>query len=211
MVVISFEKQKKGERYNLYVDGEFFSGIEPDVIVKYSFKNFMEIEREKLEQIVLESESFYAFNKALKYLSKSMKTENEIRDYLINKSIRKDAVENAILKLIEYKYINDDLYTKNYVDFYKEKYGKIKLKQNLLNKNIDEEIISKYLNYNEEDNLETIILLINKQSKNREIDLKLKQKITRNLLSKGYSFDIIKKGFNMVGNNEDWDWYSRNR
>jgi len=205
MVVISFEKQKKGERYNLYVDGEFFSGIEPDVIVKYCFKNYMEIEREKLEQIVLESESFYAFNKALKHLSKSMKTENEIRDYLINKSIRKDAVENAILKLIEYKYINDDLYTKNYVDFYKEKYGKIKLKQNLLNKNINEEIIEKYLSFNEEESLNKIISLIEKQIKNKEIDLKLKQKITRSLLSKGYSFDIIKKGFNMVGNNEDWD------
>ena len=205
MVVISFEKQKKGDRYNLYLDGEFYSGIEPDVIVKYSFKNFMEIEKEKIEQIVQESETFYAFNKALNYLSKSMKTENEIREYLLKKGVKKEVVENAIVKLIEYKYINDEIYAKNYVEFYKEKFGKLKIKQNLLNKKIDEEIISKHLDYNEEENLENVAKLIEKQRKNKEFDLKLKQKITRNLLSKGYSFDIINKGFKRVEKNENWD------
>lgn len=205
MVVISFEKQKKGDRYNLYLDGEFYSGLEPDVIVKYSFKNFMEIEKDKIEQIVLESESFYAFNKALNYLSKSMKTENEIREYLLKKSIKKEMVENAIEKLIEYKYINDEIYAKNYVDFYKEKLGKLKIKQNLLNKKIDNKIITKFIDYSEDENLDNIVKLIEKQSKNKELDLKLKQKIIRNLLSKGYSYEIIKKGFKKVDNDEDWD------
>lgn len=205
MVTISFEKQKKGERYNLYIDGDFFSGVEPDVLVKYSLKNFMEIEREKIEEMVLESETFYAFNKALNYLSKSMKTENEIREYLLKKGINKQATENAILKLIEYKYIDYEIYAKNYVDFYKEKFGKLKLKQNLQNKKIDEEIISKFLDYSEDDGLENVVKLIEKQIKNKELDIKLKQKVIRNLMSKGYSFEIIKKGFKKVGSNEDWD------
>lgn len=205
MVVINFEKQKKGDRYNLFVDGEFYSGIEPDVIVKYSFKNFMEIEREKIEEIVLESETFYAFNKSLNYLSKQMKTENDIREYLLNKGIKKEAVENAVEKLKEYKYINDEIYVKNYVEYYKEKYGKIKLKQNLLNKKIDEEIIKTYLDYDEEENLNVVVSLIEKQSKNKELDIKLKQKIIRNLSSKGYSFELIKKAFKKVGSDENWD------
>ena len=205
MVVISFEKQKKGERYNLYVDGVFYSGIEPDIIVKYGFVNFMEIEKQKIEQIVLESESFYAFNKALKYLSKVLKTESEIKEYLLNKGIKKEVVDVAVVKLKEYNYINDEHYAKNYVDFYKEKYGKLKLKQNLLNKKIDEEIIEKYLSFDELESLENVVKLIEKQTKNKELDLKLKQKITRNLFSKGYSLDIIKKGFKKVENNEDWD------
>lgn len=205
MVVINFEKQKKGDRYNLFVDGEFYSGIEPDVIVKYSFKNFMEIEREKIEKIVLESETFYAFNKSLNYLSKQMKTENDIREYLLNKGIKKEAVENAIEKLKEYKYINDEIYVKNYVEYYKDKCGKIKIKHSLQNKKIDEEIIKTYLDYDEEENLNVVISLIEKQSKNKELDIKLKQKIIRNLSSKGYSFELIKKAFKKVGSYENWD------
>lgn len=205
MVQISFEKQKKGNRYNLYVDGEFYSGIELDTIVKYSFKENQEIEKEKLDEYLLESESFYAFNKGLKYLSKSMKTESEIKDYLKTKNFKPDVINLAIKKLYEYNYINDELYVKNYVEFYKTKYGKLKLKQNLLNKKIDEELIDEYLSYDEEDNLDIVYNLIEKQLKNKDLDDKLKQKIIRNLLSKGYNFDIIKKAFKKVGKDEDWD------
>ena len=206
MVTINLEKQKKGERYNLFLDGEFYSGIEPDCIVKYSLENGKEFEKEKIEQIILESESFYAFNKALKYLSRSMKTENEIREYLISKQIKKEVVEITINKLYEYNYINDELFVKNYIDFYKEKYGKNKLRQNLSFKKIDDELIEKYLNFDESDNLEIVVNFIKKQLIGKELDLKTKQKIIRNLSAKGYSFDTIKKAFNSLGeSDENWD------
>ena len=205
MVQISFEKQKKGNRFNLYLDGEFYSGIELDTIVKYGLKNYQEIEKQKLESYILESESFFAFNKALKYLSKSMKTESEIKDYLKTKNFNNNVIDLAIEKLYEYKYINDEIYVKNYVDFYKNKYGKLKIKQNLINKKINEEIIDEFLSYNEEESLLIVINLIEKMIKNKELDDKLKQKVIRNLLSKGYSYDIIKSAFKRIKDNEDWD------
>ena len=176
-MIISLEKQKKGDRYNLYLDGEFYNGIEPDSIVKYHLKDGIDIEKEKVDEILLESESFYGFNKVLKYISKSMKTTGEIEDYLKKHDFKQIVIANIINKLNEYKYVNDELYCKSYIDFYKEKYGKNKIKQNLLLKKIDEEII--------------------KQSRNKELDLKLKQKIIRNLISKGYNYELIKQAINM--------------
>lgn len=205
MVQISFEKQKKGNRFNLYLDGEFYSGIELDTIVKYGLKNYQDIEKQKLDSYILESESFFAFNKALKYLSKSMKTESEIKDYLKTKNFNNNVIDLAIEKLYEYKYINDEIYVKNYVDFYKNKYGKLKIKQNLINKKINEEIIDEFLSFNEEESLLIVINLIEKMIKNKELDDKLKQKVIRNLLSKGYSYDIIKSAFKRIKDNEDWD------
>lgn len=196
-MIISLEKQKKGDRYNLYLDGEFCSGIEPDSIVKYHLKDGIDIEKEKVDEILLESESFYGFNKVLKYISKSMKTTGEIEDYLKKHDFKQIVIANIINKLNEYKYVNDELYCKSYIDFYKDKYGKNKIKQNLLLKKIDEEIINLYLDFDDEISIENIKREIIKQSKNKELDLKLKQKIIRNLISKGYNYELIKQAINM--------------
>ncbi|MGN1222567.1 MAG: RecX family transcriptional regulator [Christensenellales bacterium] len=203
MVTISFEKQKKDERYNLYLDGEFFSGIEPDIIVKYSLKNGQEFDKDKIVNIVLESESFNAFNKALKYISKSMKTQGEMEKYLLSKGFNADVVKIAIDKLIEYKYIDDEKYIETYVQFYKNECGKQKIKQALLSKKLDEELIEKYLSYSEEENLEKICQLIKKYSKNKDLDYNEKIKIKRRLFSKGYSVEIINKAFNNLGDYDD--------
>lgn len=205
MVTINFEKQKKGNRYNLYVDGEFYSGIENYTIILHNLKNSQLIEKEKLEEILLSNESEHAFNKALHFLTKSMRTEGEIKKYLKSKDISDIVINVTLQKLKDYKYLDDVLYTKEYIEMYKNKYGKMKLKQNLLNKYINEDIIDEYLSFDEEETLESVVNLIEKQIKNKELDIKLKQKVYRNLLSKGYSYDIIKKAFKKVGSCEDWD------
>lgn len=205
MVIINLEKQKREERYNLFIDGNFFSGISLDCVVKYGLKNNLELNLDKVKEIVIESETSYAFNKALKYLSKSMKTEGEIKTYLLGKKINKDCVFLAIEKLKDYGYINDEQYVKSYIDFYKQKYGKLILKQNLLKKNINEEIIEKYLDFDEDENLNLVKNLIEKQLKNKEYNEKLKQKIIRNILNKGFSYEIIKKAFKQINEGEDFE------
>lgn len=206
-MIISLEKQKREERYNLFLDGEFYSGLELETIVKYKLKNGQDISKERIDEILNESESSYAFNKALKYLSKSMKTENEVIDFLKSKKIRYDAIVLAIDKLKQYDYINDEIYINSYVNFYKSRYGKNKIKQNLIQKGLDRELIEENIvNYDEKENLNFLVNEIKKQSKNQAIDLKMKQKIIRNLTYKGYNYDTIKSAFNSLGeSDESWD------
>ena len=203
-MIILLEKQKKGKRYNLFVDGEFYSGISPEYIVKYNLKSGQEVEGKKLEKIVNESESYFGFNVALKYITKTQKTTKEVEDYLKKHKFNSTISENVLSRLSEYKYIDDELYVKNYIDFYKQKYGKNKIKQNLLLKKIDEELIEKYLNFDDEISLQNIKKEILKQTKNKELDLKLRQKIIRNLLSKGYNYELIKTCLN-GDDNAGWD------
>lgn len=203
-MIISIEKQKKENRFNLFVEGEFYSGLNLDQVVKYNLKNGLDLNKEKIDEIVLESESFYAFNKVLKYISKSMKTEHDLMLYLKKKSFSDDVINATIEKLKKYNYINDELYVKSYIETYKNKFGQNKLKQNLKNKNIDEELIEKYLNFDENEIILNIKKEILKQTKNKELDIKLKQKIYRNLTYKGYTFDQIKKAF-MEDDSENWN------
>lgn len=210
-MIISLEKQKREERYNLFLDGEFYSGLELETIVKYKLKNGQDISKERIDEILNESESSYAFNKALKYLSKSMKTENEVIDFLKSKKIRYDAIVLAIDKLKQYDYINDEIYINSYVNFYKSRYGKNKIKQNLIQKGLDRELVEENMDYDEKENLDFLVNEIKKQSKNQAMDLKMKQKIIRNLTYKGYNYDTIKSAFNSLGeSDESWDWYNRN-
>lgn len=206
MIVTLEKQQKKENRFNLFLDGEFYSGLNLDQVVKYNLKNGLEIDKQKIDQIVLESEVFYAFNKVLKYISKAMKTEYDLRGYLKQKSFNDEVIENTINKLKLYNYVNDEIYVKNYVQTYKDKFGENKIKQNLKNKKIDEELIEKYLIFDEDEVLNNIKKEILKQTKNKVIDIKLKQKIFRNLAFKGYSFEQIKCAFNLLGEeNENWD------
>ncbi len=205
-MIITIEKQKKENRFNLFADGDFYSGINLDQVVKYNLKSGQDLSKETIDEIVLESEVFYAFNKVLKYISKAMKTDFDIRAYLTNKKFNESVVNKTLEKLKEYNYINDELYVKNYIDTYKSKFGKSRLKQNLKNKNIDENLIEKYLIFDENEVLNNIKKEILKQTKNKTMDVKLKQKIYRNLSFKGYSFEQIKQAFNSLGEeDENWD------
>lgn len=205
-MIITIEKQKKENRFNLFADGDFYSGINLDQVVKYNLKSGQDLSKETIDEIVLESEVFYAFNKVLKYISKAMKTDFDIRAYLTNKKFNESVVNKTLEKLKEYNYINDELYVKSYIDTYKSKFGKSRLKQNLKNKNIDENLIEKYLILDENEVLNNIKKEILKQTKNKTMDVKLKQKIYRNLSFKGYSFEQIKQAFNSVGEeDENWD------
>ena len=205
-MIIKLEKQKKDNRFNLFVDGEFYSGLNVDQVAKYNLKSGQDLEKDFIDQIVLESETFYAFNKVLKYISKSMKTEHDLQKYLLQKGFKDDVIQQTIQKLKDYNYLNDELYVKSYVETYKNKYGINKIKQNLKNKNIDEELINQYLNFDEKKVIFNIKKEILKQTKNKELDLKQKQRLYRNLTYKGYSFEQIKKAFNMLGeDDENWD------
>lgn len=205
-MIIKLEKQKKDNRFNLFVDGEFYSGLNVDQVAKYNLKSGQDLEKDVIDQIVLESETFYAFNKVLKYISKSMKTEHDLQKYLMQKGFKDDVIQQTIQKLKDYNYLNDELYVKSYVETYKNKYGINKIKQNLKNKNIDEELINQFLNLDEKEVILNIKKEILKQTKNKELDLKQKQRLYRNLTYKGYSFEQIKKAFSMLGeDDENWD------
>ena len=111
--ITDITQQKKKNRYNLFVDGKFYSGIEFESLVKYSIKIGSEFDKKALDNIILESESIVAFNKALKLITKNLKSESEIIKYLNDKGFIESVIQNVVLKLKEYNYINDEELCKN--------------------------------------------------------------------------------------------------
>ena len=210
MVITQIKKIGRGERYSIFIDGVFNCVLEAEIIVKNRLKTGMEIIDERLVEIKLENGNISCFERALSTLERGAKTEKQIRDYLLSKGFLEKSVENAILKLKEYGYVDDEAYAENYIKTYSRSKGKNRLKKELLLKGISSNIISYKLDelFDKEEEYKNCETICQKYLKGKEKSLKTKQKAFNHLLNKGFGFDVVK---NVVGKcfleveDESWD------
>ena len=191
MIITEISAQKRKGRYNLFVDGEFYSGLDAEHIIKNGLKVGLEISKEKLEQIVSESEIRSAFDKLVKMISNHMHTKFEIKQKLINLGYSDSAVLGAINKAEEYGYVDDDLYAKMFIDSKSNK-SKLEIKLLLSKKGIKKEIVSDKTEMITDDIEEQKALnLAEKYMKNKVVDQKSMSGLYGYLARKGFMFDAI--------------------
>lgn len=107
-----------------------------------------------------------------------------------------EAKEEILLYLIKENYLNEERFTRSYVrgKFYIKKWGRNKIKVNLLQKGISEKLIIKaYDEIDEKDYLVAIKTILEKITPTLKglKEYQKKQKIIKYLLSKGYEYDLI--------------------
>ena len=193
-------------RANIYLDGTFYCGIRLETVYNFHLKVGMDVSPEEIEEIQFDSEKSQAFDKALGYVSKSMKTKRQVKDYLISKGYLPAIVDYCTSKLIEYKFVDDDEYCKSYVRSYKKNKGAKLLEQELRSKGIDFNLIDQALDGEYTGGNENAQRIAEKYLKNKEINKENLQKAYRYLLSKGFSYEEINlalKGFKR----EEWNEY----
>ena len=196
MEITKIEIQKSNdERANLYLDEKFFSGISLELVVKEHLKVGMEIDENKLSELILEDEKGKALAKAVKYIGSNLKTEKQLRDYLKKKEYNSATIDYVMDKLKEYDYLNDENFAKAYILTYSKKYGKLKLKSQLKMKGIKDSVIENLL---EDVQSDSIDLVAKKYMKNKELTYENLQKLMRFLYSRGYEFDDINSCVNRL-------------
>ena len=177
---------KNKERCNIYIDNSFCCGILLETVILNKLKVGLEISAEELGRIQLESEKRTVFDKTLDYISKTQKTEKQIKDKLKEKGYLKETIDYVIDKLKEYKFIDDFEYAKSYIRLYKEKKGKKLLEYELMQKGVRKQIIESVLEEENLDQKDACFTLLKKHLKNKEI--------TRENLAKAYKY-VLSKGF----------------
>lgn len=108
--------QKNKDKFNLFADGEFFSGVLKEVAIANNLFIGKKIEEKELRDIILQSEAKQAFGKASDYLAMRMHTSRELFNKLLAKGYSKQAINIAIERLKEYGYINDAQFAEQYVN-----------------------------------------------------------------------------------------------
>ncbi|MBO5772214.1 MAG: RecX family transcriptional regulator [Clostridia bacterium] len=200
---IEIQKRNKN-RVNLYVDGEFYSGLQLVAVARLGLREGMEVDESQLKEAVSQSEISYAFEKCVDYLSKSMKTTKQIRDYLRKKGFSKEVEEIVVQKLKNYRYVDDDLYTQLYTEQNSKFKGSRRIKSELLQKGIHKELIDS-VEVEADTQRQTADALAQKYMKGKDRDVKTLQKLQRFLVYRGFDYDTVGQIISRYRKNED-DW-----
>ncbi|MCM3667055.1 recombination regulator RecX [Mesobacillus subterraneus] len=197
---ITVQKHNK-DRYSIFTDSgrgeEYAFSVDEDVLIKYQLKKGMELDDFAVTEVLFQDDIRKAYNTAINYLAHRMRSEYEVRDYLKKKEVADPVIKEAVHKLYELKFLNDEEFANAFVrtQLNTTDKGAEVIKMELKEKRISPEIISKVVEeVSFDDQLEKAIKLSEKYAQKNKKDSSriLKQKIEQMLQRKGYSFAIIR-------------------
>lgn len=201
------KQQKKKERYSLFVDGEFWMGVHENVLIQFGLYKAQEVTQATLDDISATEYRQSIYLKAVNYLSHSLRTIKEMREYLMKYLTERakeeeehedfsGLIEQTIARLVEQRYLDDLLFSQSYVRTYMtiNKKGPQQIRFDLKRKGVDDATITEALReYPQDLELENAQELVAKfiRTKKQLPSRKLKEKIREMLMQKGYDRDLI--------------------
>ncbi|MFA6620942.1 MAG: regulatory protein RecX [Candidatus Caldatribacteriota bacterium] len=191
----------------VYIDNNFF--IETDDIIVSEMDLFEgKIVSENIYSSILQKTLLKkAKNDAIRFLSYRARSEWEIVNKLKNKNYPQPVIINVINWLKENDFINDinfsHMWIKNKLE--NNPIGRFKIKSELKNKGIDNNIIEKTIAKflpNDDDELKLAYQLIKKKNDSLKLkNIELEHKKIINLLkSRGFSYNVISRIYNEYNN-----------
>lgn len=195
---------KDKTRCNIYIDGRFCCGLTLETTVKNRLKVGQLITAEALAQMQLDSEKNTAFDKALTHISATMKTEKQIRDFLIKKGYLPVVCDYVVEKMRSYNFLNDGLYAETYIESAAKQKGNRLIRMELRGKGVSEEEIDGALEgLSPERELEAATAVLQKYMKGKVCDRTNLQKAYRYLMGKGFDYEIAKDALTAFGMSEE--------
>ena len=198
MKIIKYEK-KGNDQYKIYLENDQTINLYEDVILKHNLLYKKEIDRELLEKLDIDNNKEDIYNKCIKYISVRTRSTYEIKEYLKRKEIDNSEIEKIIEKLQRNNFLNDENFAKAFVhdkiNF--TTMGPYKIEQELKKHQIDQNIIYEYIMNIDEDIIDNKInKQITKLMKSNRKKQNIRNKIYMNLLSLGYSNEMILRNLN---------------
>ena len=182
---------KNPERVNVFVDGAFSFSLDVAQVVEFKLKVGMEISEEQLAEYKNASDFGKLYQRALEWVLVRPRSKKEANDYLYKKiyekKLNKDYIDLIINKLKNKNYLNDLSFAEWYVEnrFVKKGISRKRLKLELMQKGLPEEIISEVLDKrNDEEEIKKIIA--KKRSKYDD------EKLISYLCRQGFSFELAR-------------------
>lgn len=131
-------QRKDKSRASVFLDGEFAFGIHQDLILKHGLHEGRSLSMDEQREIVQDDATFRAKAKAMRYVARRARTEEEVRRKLREKDHEEPAIEAAVARLQELSYLDDAAYAREYVRsrFRSKGYGPVRLRQELRRRGI---------------------------------------------------------------------------
>lgn len=196
MRITRIEPQNNSERVNVYIDGEFAFGLMREIQYKYGLSENMEVDREFIDEVLLEEEWLKAKDKALKFLSYRQRSQKEIEDKLKKEGFSDEIIEKTVDFLKSYNLIDDIAFAKNFMMDKSNinKYGPERIRYELYMRGISKDIIDEVLeDYGDEYSIALDLAKKKVKSYKGNDRNAIYRKLGTFLQSKGFSYECISK------------------
>ncbi len=193
-------KEGKSNKIHIYVDEEYRATVDSDYWYSEKYRNLKDITEDELAEL-LDSVSFRrAYNKGLDFLSRRPYGTKELLKKLTEKGHDRESAEKACDRLLELGLLNDEQYAKMLAeDLISHKgYSVKRVKQELLFRGIDREIVENTVDLLDNDPQKSIILVVEKKYKSKLNDEKGRKRAVDGLMRLGYSYSDIKSVLNLI-------------
>ena len=192
MKITGIEKSK-GDRYTVFVDGEYWYILVAEIIVFNHIKVGKEVDEDFLSDIKMQAEQRKARERAYYLLEHRDHSKKELYDKLL-KSVSPQVAAQTVKLMEEQGFLDDEAYAQKLLDYYMstKNWGARRAYCEMLKKGIDKEIASAALEEIKVDYVEKILGVIEKKYYYCLDDYKSQQKAIAALLRLGFSYDDIK-------------------
>lgn len=145
MKIIKYKKIRN--KYRVYFDNDITVDLYERVIIDNELLLKKELTKKELTKIVNENNKESILDTAIHYIEIKMRSKNEVISYLKKKGYEDNDIDNTIKKLEKLNLLNDSQYVKAFITdkMNLSNDGPNKIKNSLLNNNINEVIINKYM------------------------------------------------------------------
>lgn len=196
MKIIKYKKIKN--KYRVYFDNDTNIDLYEDIILKNNLLLKKEVDDKKLEKIKKENSKEEIYDKSLKYISIKMRTKNEIKKYLGRFKYNLEDINLVIDRLEKNGLLNEENYIKAYIydKMNLTSDGPNKIKANLINEKMNQELIDKYIDeISEEEIKEKLDKIVEKKIKTIKncSGNVLKYKVVNHFYLLGYEKNMIEE------------------
>lgn len=198
MIITAINPYEKGKnRVAVYLNDEFAFVLYKGELSKYKLAVGIEIDDDLYARILNETLFKRARLRGMNLLQKTDRTESDLRTKLRDGGYPDIVIDDAIEYLKSFKYIDDERYAANFVNYKRNSLSKREIARKLREKGIADPIIENVLmEFSADDELELIKkLMIKKCPDLINIEYNEKIKLFSYLYRKGYTMDNIERAF----------------
>lgn len=181
---------KNQDRYSIFIDDKFAFGLSELGLINSGLRVNQELSQEEIAKLKDEAQIDKAYNRALGLIARRPRSEWELRDYLKRKNYDSPTTDVILNKLSKVGLIDDKAFAKLWVENRRllKATSLRRLRQELCQKRISDEIIDEVLAADETDEREVLKELVERKRARYPDKLKLMQYLSR----QGYRYDDIK-------------------
>lgn len=188
--------RKRGKCFVCFADGSYML-LERDLVFEFELSKNMVLTQKVLQELQFREELINAKKSGLSYATYALRTEKQVRMKLRELQYNSLIIDAVIVFLKDFQYLSDEVFAENFIQakINRKYYGYIRLRRELAEKGVHEEIIQTYLPKYYPHGIALEIGRKSAEKKLRSIsfreDTKKRMQVKNHLFRQGFSNDII--------------------